>query len=173
MLKITTIARVRYGAYTKSMIGFAIASPAAAPRTKESAKIAILYAGLLTVMAVAQLFTFEKVIVFFDSLFVPPAGMLIPTLLVVGEVFALPFLLRMSLSVAFRWVSLGLSILVPVGWVSLSIWAANARIMTGTTGLFGTLDPLGYGAWTISFSLALLLLSLWSAWGLWPKPRRK
>jgi len=159
-----------------NMSGFVKAYDAPAPRTKESGFAAILYAGLITIMVAAQLFTFEDFIILFSDLFAAigePFGVLLATAIVIGEVFALPFLLRIPLSVGFRWVSLSLSALVAIIWLFVTIWGVATRSVVESAGLIGTLDPVGPGLWAVALSVALCLLATWSVWGLWPKLHKK
>ena len=159
-----------------SMNGFVKAYNPPAPRTKESGYAAILYAALLTGMVAAQLFTFEEFLVLFQGMFArigEPFGMLLATGIVIAEVFALPFLLRIPLSTAFRWVSLTLSVFVSVAWLGVSLWGVVIKPSVESAGLIGTLDPLGPGLWAVSLSIALCMLAAWSLWGLWPLHTKK
>ena len=85
------------------------ATPAPTARTKETKQMAYLYAGLLVVLAVTQLFTFDEFIELVPAFNLPfGTGFTyaLAPLIVATEVFAIPFLLRMQLSVAFRWLSM-------------------------------------------------------------------
>jgi hypothetical protein len=159
--------------YTEDMSGFIKAFEAAVPQTKESGYVAILYAALLTGMVVAQLFTFEDFIILFQDMFGRSTGMIVAALIVVIEVFALPFLLRIPLSKAFRYFSLGLAGIAAVFWLFVTTWEVIVKPSVTATGLLGTLDPLGPGAWAISFTSALTVLAVWSIWGLLPAHRAK
>ena len=150
------------------MSGFIKAYEATTPRTKESGYVAVLYAGLLTIMAAAQLFTFEDFIVLFKDMFGGQFGMVFAASIVVIEVFALPFLLRIPLSKAFRFFSLGLTGLVAAVWLFITSWGVATKSAVDSSGLLGTLDPLGPGLWAIAFSVAVVMLAIWSIWGLWP-----
>ena len=144
------------------------------PRTPESAKISLLYAGVLVLMVVSQLFTFEDFIVYVNSLGLPlspEATYLVAPLLVVCEVFALPFLLRMWLSPAFRAVSMFLGWAAAGLWISLTVWIVAAGAPVSTIGFLGTLVDLMPGYWAICVSLAFGILAAWSSWGLWPGKR--
>jgi hypothetical protein len=155
---------------------FAVATPSPKPRTKDVNRIATLYAGIITVMVVAQLFTFEALIELFVS-FGMPFGETVPyivaAVLVVSEVFALPFLLRMPLSKAFRWVSMVSGWMVASIWVKLSVWVLFADPTPETVGFLGTVVNTMPGLWAVFVALAFVVLAGWISWGLWPGKRRK
>lgn len=144
------------------------------PRTPQSGQVSLFFAGLLAVMAVAQLFTFESFIVLLGT-FELPLGlppMLVASFIVIAEVFALPFLLRMDLSVAFRWLSMGLSWLVVAFWLFVSVWLRSMVLVPETVGFLGSI-PVTPGLWVVLFSISLGILAVWSSWGLWPGRRTK
>lgn len=153
------------------MIQFAHATMAANPRTKESKIAAYVYAGVLVVMAVAQLFSFEKFIPLIESYWLPGGygtASLVAGIVVIAEVFAVPYLLRMPLSPLMRWFSLVCGLLVPIIWTILAISAISTTNALHNSGMLGTKIVIPAG-WTQLFvSIALLGLATWSAWGLWP-----
>lgn len=155
---------------------FVKATAAPAARTKESRKIALLYAVILVVFALAQLFTFDEFIELIPA-FQLPLGTALPfviaPLVVAAEVFALPFLLGMAVSPAFRWLSMFCGWLVAGLWAFISAWVAITHPPVETVGFLGTLAPLTPGWWAIFVSLALCILAAWASWGLWPGKRRK
>ena len=147
------------------------ALPAPKPRTKESVKIALLFAGILVVMAVAQLFTFEEFLPLVERFNLPLSPELIYAvgpLIVVSEVFALPFLLRMRLSTAFRYLSMFLSWLAASLWLYISLWLAISYVPVETVGFLGTVINFMPGWSSVFISVALVILTIWSSWGLWP-----
>lgn len=150
--------------YTAGMSIFVQATPAPAAKSHETKQIATLYAGLLTVLAVAQLFTFDEFIELFPLLGLPVA---FAPLIVACEVFALPFLLRMRLSPAFRALSMGLGWFVAVGWLFISIVAVQQGA-SDTVGYLGTLVSLSPGWWAVLIAASFGILAAWSSWGLWP-----
>lgn len=146
------------------------------PRTKESWQISLLYAGILLVFAVTQLFTFDTFLTFIYDLNSPlPAqgAIALPAVIVVCEVLALPFMLRMTLSPAFRFISMGCSWLVAGLWLFVSVWVIQYGFTSGSIGFLGTLVKLTPGYWAVAIALALGVLSAWSSWGLWPGKRKK
>lgn len=146
------------------------------PKTDSAKKIALFYAGILVVFAVAQLFTFDTFIELILSFNLPFnetfSAALIP-ILVASEVFALPFLLRMTLSPAFRWVSMVCGWLVPLIWLIISITVANAYPVVETVGFLGTAFDLIPGWWAVFVSLLLGLMAGWASWGMWPARKAK
>jgi hypothetical protein len=152
------------------MSGFVKAYVAPAPRSKASGFAAIIYAAVLTIFAVTQLFTFEDFIKVFQASFSPLGigfGVVLAAMVVIAEVFALPALLRMPLSIAFRWVSIGLTIVVPLLWLSISFWSVTQKGIE-TVGFLGALVSPEPGAWAIAFSFALLFLAGWAVYGILP-----
>jgi hypothetical protein len=154
---------------------FVKTTPAPEPRTSNSLKVSILYAIILTAAAVIQLFNFEDFISFIQSLNLP-FGMglnyaFLP-LMVVAQVFALPYLLRMDLSPAFRYVSLFLSLLAAALWIFLACWVVLSGQPT-ISERSGSLVSYLPGAYAIFITLAVGVLAIWSAWGLWPGRRKQ
>ena len=151
------------------------ATKALKPRTKESRKMALLYAAILVLFAVSQLFTFDEFITLIPELNLPLGPILtymLAPLIVVAEVFALPFLLGMSVSIAFRWLSMFFSWFVAGIWLILSLWTVLTNQAVTTIGFFGTVLDAAPGWWAIFLSLALCILAAWTGWGLWPGKRR-
>lgn len=152
------------------------ATPAPKPRSKDVVSASILYAGLLTAMAVAQLFTFDALIEHLVILDLPGgramAHALVP-IIIASEVFALPFLLRMALSPAFRVASMGLGWLVALLWLYVSTWTVLFVPEATTVGYLGTVFDTVPGWWAILVALSMGVLAAWAAWGMWPIPKRR
>jgi hypothetical protein len=154
---------------------FVKSTPAPKPRTAESAQIAILYAVVLVVFVVTQLFTFEEFLVYIQSVNLPfseKVNYAFVPLLVAAELFSLPFLLRMRLSPVFRYLSLFLGCVVAGLWIFLSSWIVLSGALVDSIGFLGTLVVITPGWWAIFTSLSLGVLAAWSAWGLWPGQRK-
>ncbi len=150
---------------------FVKALDASTPKSEQSKQIAVLYAVILVVMAVAQLFTFDTFMELVASFHFPlpeTAQFLIAPLLIVCEIFALPFLLRMRLSPAFRVLSMGCSWLVPVKWFLLTLWVVNSGQPVESIGFLGSIGELTPGWWAVLLSVSLGIMAAWSSWGLWP-----
>lgn len=152
-------------------------TPAPTPKTDLSKQIALIYAALLVIMSVTQLFTFEDFLKLVSDFNLPlgtSLGHVIAPLLVASEVFALPFLLRMYLSPAFRWFSMFLGWLAAALWLFITIWVVTTGQQVATIGFIGTVTNLMPGGWAICMSVALAILAAWTSWGLWPglKPKK-
>lgn len=149
---------------------FAVASWPPPPKTKESKQAALAYAGVLTVMVVAQLFSFEKFIPLIESFGLPDgvSGRVIAVALVVSSVLALPFLLRMKVSVAMRYLSMAAGWVVALMWVVLTVWVNISGVVVDNMGLLGASVGLLPGWWAVFVAAGMGILSAWASWGLWP-----
>ncbi len=147
------------------------ATPAPVPRTDTAKQISLLYAAILVVLVVTQLFSFDEFIELFSAFDLPGGAALAPIVIVV-ELFAIPFLLRMALSPAFRWLSMSLGWFAAAIWLFVSWWVATTYPDVTTIGFFGTILDVAPGWWAVLVSLAFGILAAWSSWGLWPGSRR-
>lgn len=133
--------------------------------------MSLFYAVLLVVMVVAQLFTFESFLELIGS-FGLPGGLVtayvVGAVLIAAQVFALPFLLRMSLSPAFRMLSLLLAGLVADIWLVLTLWLAITQPAVTNVGFLGTVVEVMPGWWAVCIAVAFGILATWAAWGMWP-----
>jgi len=147
------------------------ATPAPVPRTQDSKRIALFYAIILMAFVITQLFTFESFLQLMVS-FGLPGGVqltyLLTALLVACEVLALPFLLRMPLSRAFRWVSMGAGWVVALLWIKVTLWVVFSDIPAENIGFLGTIVDIMPGWWAVFVSSALGILAAWASWGMWP-----
>lgn len=152
---------------------FVKATPALPSKTADSRTVALVYAAVLVIFSLTQLFWFEAFPQVFESfgvglLFAP----MLAAVIIVLEVAALPFLLRMWLSPAMRWVSMVSGWLVAVGWLKISILAVLYGTTATTVGFLGPEIPLIPGWWAVCFSIGLGILAAWASWGLWPGKRQ-
>lgn len=155
---------------------FVSPTPAPKSRTKDIQKIALLYAGILVVMVVAQLFSFEEFLAVVASFGYPggeSVAYLLAAFLVSAEVFALPFLLRMSLSTAFRWVSMVSGWLVATIWLVTSAWIVQTNAVVESIGFLGATIPITPGWWAVFMSLSFGILATWASWGMWPGKKQQ
>jgi hypothetical protein len=153
------------------MIHFARATTAPKPRTKLATKVGLVYAVILIVMAVGQLFGFEDFIPLMADYWLPGGqgtATLLAGLIVMTEVFALPFLLQMRLSPLMRWFSLVCSVLAAVIWLKLALVTTFESTAITNSGMLGVKVAVPAGAIQLVVSLVLLGLATWSAYGLWP-----
>jgi hypothetical protein len=157
---------------------FTKATSAQKPKSKESQNIAYMYAAILVIFAVAQLFTFDNFLILIESFWMPGGktfAYLLGSSIVVSEVLAIPFLLQIKLSPLMRIISMVMSWLVPLLWFIISIWLMVTINAVSNFGLLGTTVDLLPGWWTVFISIALGVLAAWASWGLWPcqKPKSK
>lgn len=144
-----------------------------APRLKNQniKQLSILLAGLYTIYAVAQLFSFEDFTLLATSFNLFGSAILSTVLasaIVVGEVFTLPFLLRIRVSSLMRVFSMVCSWAVALMWLAISVWLVSTVNAVPSLGLFGGLLDVEPGWWAVFFSLSLVILNAWIAWGMWP-----
>jgi hypothetical protein len=171
ILKKTTVAYINRGAILKSMSILATASAAKPARTTEAKRIAWLYAGLLAVMAICQLLSFSHFVLVIDSYWLPGGLQFAAFLagsLIAAELLSIPFLLRLQLSPAFRIFGMGLSWLVPLTWLFLTLRIFVTTNELSNVGFLGGLVSLVPGWWAVFVSSALAILAVWATWGLWP-----
>lgn len=119
-------------------------------------------------MALAQLFAFEKFVPLVESFWLPggkPAAYLVAALIVISEVFALPYLLGMRLSPAMRVISMVFTAVASAIWLYISLWLNLTTNAIMNIGFLGVKLPLPVGWWAVFFMLALLVLSVWIMWG--------
>jgi len=151
-----------------------VATPAPIPKTNDARRIAVFYAGILAIMATAQLYSFDQFLELVET-FGFPGGVsgayFLGAFLVTCEVLALPFLLRMPLSPAFRWVSMVLGWVAAAIWIKVTIWLVLQPALTTNVGFLGTVVDILPSWWAVYMSLVLGVLATWSAWGLWPGKR--
>lgn len=140
---------------------FAKVTNAPKPRVKMAQNVAIIYAVLLVLIALLQLFKFEDFSIVFSgrgSSIAEDWSVFIASTIVFIEVFSLPSLLRMPLSRLFRGMSYVFAVAVPVFWL----------VVCAT----GVLSPFNLGAMIVS--ALLLVLAVYSVYGLQgSKPHRK
>jgi len=154
---------------------FIKSTPALKPKTKESGQVAYLYSFILIVLVLCQLFTFDKFTLLLESFALPGSLVtehLVASLIVVSEVFALPFLLGLKISSLMRVVSMVFGGVAPLIWFVLSLWLIFATNSAHNFGLLGTVVTLVPGWWAMYVSVALIMLAAWASWGLWPIKRK-
>lgn len=153
-------------------------TPAPAVKTKNTKTIALFFAVILVVMAVTQLYTFEESLLLFASYNLPLNEMMtaaVLPILIVFEVFALPFLLRMSVSPAFRFLSMLFGWFVGLKWLFISSWVVAFAQPVESIGFIGAIDGVSLvpGWWAVLYSIGLCILAAWASWGMWPITRRR
>lgn len=170
MFKITTLLFERSERYTTSMSIFVKSTEAKKPKIESSKWAALLLAAILIIMLVGQLFTYEKFPETIKDLgfFSEGWSHVVAALIVIFELAALPFLLRMRLSPLARICSMF------AGWLLLMFWLISAFFLNTTlnisdnSSVLGATVPVPVGAWMITFFMALGVLDGWASYGLWP-----
>ena len=110
------------------------------------------------VLAVAQMVSFEDFVEALRSYNLGSERLTVAVAVAVItlEVFAVPFLFRLSLSPAARFVSALFALLLPLAWTVLTVHAFLAGVSPRNAGYFGEFLPVHVGA------LALVLDLLWA-----------
>ncbi len=155
---------------------FVSATSAPTPKTKDVVKMSRLYVIILAIMAICQLVTFGDFLTLFGSFGFPgghPFAHFLAGFIIVSELFAIPFLLRLKLSPLARIISMVLGWLVALEWLYVSLFLALTINAVTNIGFLGTVISLIPGWWTIFISVALGLLSIWASWGMWPSFKLK
>ena len=158
-------------AYTTSMSYFVQATVAPRPKTKNIRTASLALVAIVVVMAVAQLFTFEKFPAVISDMWLPGGGVFSPlyaALIVSFEVLAVPFLLSMRLSPAMRVFSMAAGWITVVAWFVVALWENMTQDVISNSGLLGASVHLPVGWWSVLFSIALGVLVAWASWGMWP-----
>ena len=150
---------------------FPTVTTAPTPKTKDAKRIALFYAIIIVVFTVAQLFTYDEFPALIISFGLPGGeqfSIFLTALLVSVEVFALPFLLRMPLSKAFRYFSMGCGWLVALIWLFITTNLALQDGVVDNIGFLGTVVSIMPGWWAVFVSVGLAIVATWSSWGMWP-----
>ena len=147
------------------------AVPAGAAKTNNVAAIALGLAVIFIGLATAQLFSYEDFAKVIELTWIPggiKSATIFVAFIVVFEVFALPFLLRMNVSSLMRWVSM-ISGWVTLGmWLSLTLWENLSTNPIGSAGILGATISTPVGWWTTLVFMAAAVLAGWVSWGMWP-----
>lgn len=124
-------------------------------------------AVLLIVMIVAQLMSLDKFLPIIEN-YQLPGGVPIAKITVykieIAGLFALPFLLRMGLSLLFRWLSAFLLNIHSLIWVVMGVWVVIQNPPLIGTGILGGYFKGLSGDIVLPFGLFLLAFSLLATW---------
>jgi hypothetical protein len=107
------------------------------PKTANIVPISIFYAGILVVLVLLQIVTFPDFQLTIKSFWLPggtPIAYFLSGLIVITEVLALPFLLRIKMSTSMRVFSMVLGWFVPLFWLGISIWLLTTVNGVGVCG---------------------------------------
>ena len=166
----------RQTAILGSMIRFAQATRPPRPKNLRAVRVALLYAAVLVVFAVAQLFSFEKFLPLVRDFALPggrPLAYFLAAFIVIAEVFALPFLLRMQLSVAMRLLSMAMGWLVALLWLAIALWLTLTSSTVTNIGFFGGAVAFAPDWLAVAVGLVLGGMAVCVSRGMWPIIRRK
>lgn len=127
-----------------------------------------LLTAVVIVMATTQLITYEKFVPLiqdYQLLQDPAFGKVFAALIVLSEVMAVPFLLRMSISPLLRVVSAGSLMLMGGAWLVLGVWHMTATSAATSAGIFGSLLQHGLHAdITVIYGAILVLAGVMAVW---------
>lgn len=153
---------------------FVKSTEAKKPKLESSRWAALLLAGIVIVMLVGQLFTFEKFpavlqsLGFFSS---DASSKVVSALIVIFELAALPFLLRLRLSPLMRICSMVAGWLILLYWFVTSICLNVSLNISDNSGVLGDTISVPVGVWMLTFFMALGVLHGWASYGMWPLSR--
>ncbi|MDR0955575.1 MAG: hypothetical protein LBM73_00435 [Candidatus Nomurabacteria bacterium] len=140
-----------------------IAEPAPKPRSKWAPRLGLIAAAIMIVMALLQLFRFDKFLPELNAQLPGGRGFadFVAIAVVLCEIYSLPFLFRLKLSRLARLCSGVVSFLPPWIWLIVTIWTTGS----GATAVeFSSYFPLATAAWTILFNVIWLIFSFVVAW---------
>lgn len=133
------------------------------PKLKKPYALKVLWvlAAVMLVMALLHLIRIDKLIPLIGETLSEAGSTWFVALVVIAEVFALPYLLQMKLSPGFRIVSGLLMVIVPLIWECFTIWAlSNGH----STGQFSSYISTPAAWWLILLNAAWLAASYWALW---------
>lgn len=120
---------------------------------------------ITVVFAVVHLFRIDTLIPLVDKVLPGATGLAIAFVIVVilAEVFAIPFLTRMKLSPLAHLASGAVVVLGPLLWTLLTIWSFG---LPGPTGQFGQFIPAEPNIFLLALNFVWLALNFTSIWAL-------
>lgn len=128
------------------------------PVTSYGVLLGRLAALVLVSMALIHLYRIDTFIPILDTA-LPGGGVaasLISLLIVLSEIFAIPFALRMRLSPLAHLVSGALLVLAPLWWVLIDIWTMS---LANTTGQLGEFANAPSTLWLVLLNVAWLMFN--------------
>ena len=126
--------------------------------------IALMYAGVLTVMSLLQLYGLEAFIPIIQDYWLPGgAGVatVVACMVIVLQIVSLPYLLRMRVSMYMRRLGRACAILVPIVWLCLALYAVVEGHMLHNSGIAG--EKIAVAAGVPQFVVVGILLALATA----------
>ncbi len=136
---------------------YIVATPPPKLRDEKLYRFALVYAVLIVLCMLGQLFRFDHIIsaVVDENMFGGQLGVVFWTVLAVVQLFALPFLLRLHMSQLMRLVSVIAALLVPLFWAGLLGWQLS--VSSQTLGVFGT-EVTQLNVWWVTGILIIVAL---------------
>lgn len=146
------------------VFAFPKSQPAPKLRDKRGPWFGWVAAGIMIVFALVHLFRIDTFVPEMTRIFGNRSlTMWIVSAIVCMEVFSLPFLMRMRLSVAAQYMSGLFAVTVPLAWLLIAIWTFGTTISTAQLGEFVNLP----GSWLlIIVNFVWLLYSYYTIWAL-------
>ena len=127
--------------------------------------LSCLYVIILIIMCLSQLFNFDDFLILLESFWLPGGesfARLIGGVIVVSEVFALPFLLKMKLTPFVSEFSKILGLAVPIIWTSLVVWLSCIINAVKNVGFFGDILKIKPDWTAVVFCVCLITLAIFS-----------
>lgn len=131
------------------------------PRKPYVSMIAWILAGVMVAMLLLHLVRIDTLIPVIAGIVPATAAAWFVTLIVIIELLALPYLLRIKLSPLFRVISGALVVAAPLIWLCFTIWAYGAE---SSTGQFSSYVQTPGSWWLIVLNMAWLAGSYWLLW---------
>lgn len=132
------------------------------PQLSSARAVGMLLAGYVVLLMLLQLLTFERFPGLMEGIGLVGAwGIVVAIALVVAELLAMPFWLRLKTAVWVRRMSFVAGFVALLGLVVLELFALSSN----QTVVFGATLDLPAGSWTLLFLAALWVLQVWNVWG--------
>jgi len=145
-------------------VAFPSSRPAPKVRVRSGSLLGWIAAGIMTGLVLVHLFRIDTFVPEMARIFGDRTTTLwLVSGIVVMEVFALPFLMRMRLSVLAQYVSGLFAVLVPLVWLLITIWAYGTGVSTAQLGEFVALPS----NWLLLvLNVVWLVFSYYTIWAL-------
>ncbi|HEX6462554.1 MAG TPA: S26 family signal peptidase [Candidatus Saccharimonadales bacterium] len=137
--------------------------------------VPIVTGGLLVILVLAQLGTFEEFAIAVGSygLFTGRGAAIFAIIIAALEILALPALFRLTLSSAIRYISTGAILAAPILWFLLLAFVFVTGLPVENAGLFGGLIVLPVALYTVLLSSSILFMAIASLIVLGPHLSKK
>ncbi len=131
---------------------------------KYAPTLGYIAAGISAMFAVLHMFRIDTFVPIIDNVIPASTGWAgtIVVLIVLAEVFALPFLLRTKLSTLAQIVSGYFAVLAPLLWLLITLWAYDTSYSTGQLGQFVHVPGSGMSILVNVVWLTFVFYTLWA-----------